>query len=112
MFSEEEEHQDEGGAMIQGLDQEAMNHMQENEDYTCKDIRPGTAVLVVYEEDFYVGEVEDVLEDSLASVNFIERCSVKQDAFKWPTRPDRATIHAQFILASNLPMTTSTNGRI
>ena len=108
--SEEDEHQDEDGAM-EGLLQEAMKQLQETEEFTFKDIRPGTTVLVGYEEDFYAGEVEDVLEDSLASVNFMERCSVKQDAYKWPTRPDRATVHAKFILASNLPMTSS-NGRI
>ncbi|XP_070213265.1 uncharacterized protein [Littorina saxatilis] len=104
-----EEQQGDGDGGMERLVDEAMKQLEET--FLFKDVRPGTTILVGYEEDFYPGEVEAVIEDSLAAVNFMERCSVKQDTYKWPSRPDKATVHAKFVLACDLPMT-SVNGRI
>ena len=57
-------------------------------------------VAVHYDNDYYIGEVVDVLSSEEGVVNFMERCTIKSTVFAWPKVPDRCTVHRNFVFAS------------
>ena len=57
-------------------------------------------VAVHYDNDYYIGEVVDVLSSEEGVVNFMERCTIKSTAFAWPKVPDRCTVHRNFVFAN------------
>ena len=71
----------------------------------------GCFVAIGYEDQYYVGEVEEVKSETSAVINFMEQCDRKKTIFKWPDHADRVTVDAQFVIDANLNLTTTT-GRI
>ena len=57
-------------------------------------------VAVHYDNDYYIGEVVDVLSSEEGVINFMERCTIRSTAFAWPKVPDRCTVHRNFVFAS------------
>ena len=55
-------------------------------DFTFKAVGPGTLVAAVFEDDFYVGEVEERSSDT-ALVNFMCRCAGKDTVCLLYTSP-------------------------
>ena len=78
--------------------------------FTFKAVGPGTLVAAVFEDDFYVGDVEERMSSETALVNFMCRCAGKDTVYKWPVSPDRCCINEKFVIAANFEML-STNGR-
>ena len=71
-------------------------------------------VAVHYDNDYYIGDVVDVLSSEEGVVNFMERCTIKSTAFAWPKVPDRCTVHRNFVFASGNDISLapiSTSGR-
>lgn len=56
----------------------------------CKEkcINVGTWVAVVYQNNWYPGEVTHILNDELYTVNFMKSKKVNINAFVWPTSVD------------------------
>ena len=44
-------------------------------------------------------------------MNFMERCCIKDDAYKWPQVQDQAVMESKFVIMSDFEMS-SRNGRI
>ena len=78
--------------------------------FSFKNINPGTLVAVGYEDCFYVGEVEEKVDDETAIINFMCGCSTKNTVYKWPLSPDKGRVHEKFVLAASFDMS-SANGR-
>ena len=57
-------------------------------------------VAVHYDNDYYIGEVVDVLSSEEGVINFMERCTIRSTAFAWPKVTDRCTVHRNFVFAS------------
>ena len=68
--------------------------------FTFKAVGPGTLVAAVFEDDFYVGEVEERMSSETALVNFMCRCAGKETVYKWPVSPDRCCIDEKFAVAA------------
>lgn len=51
------------------------------------------------------------LHDKSAVINFMERCCIKDDAYKWPQVQDQAVMESKFVIMSDFEMS-SRNGRI
>ena len=65
---------------------------------------PGVRLVVGYEEDFYVGEIHTILHDKSAVANFMERCCIKDDAYKWPQVQDQVGVESKFVIMSDFEM--------
>ena len=91
--------------------EEAMSKLKS---FSYEAVGQGDSVCVGNEEDFYhIGIVEDIISPSLATVNFFEHCSIKGNAYKWRTgKPDRAQVLSQFVISTDLTMTSNSNGRM
>ena len=91
-----------------------MSQDEENEfavpDFHLKFHHTGCFVAVGYEDQYYVGEVEEVKSETSAVINFMEQCDRKKTIFKWPDHTDPVTVDAQFVIDANLNLT-STTGR-
>ena len=81
---EEEEGEEEGG------EEEDLTSLAKILDFsfTSKAVGPGTLVAAVFEDDFYVGEVEERMSSDTALVSFMCRCAGKDTVYKWPVSPD------------------------
>ena len=44
-------------------------------------------VAVHYDNDYYIGEVVDVLSSEEGIVIFMEQCTIKSNTFAWPAWP-------------------------
>ena len=69
--AEEEEGEEEGGEEAKDLTSLAKIVLDFS--LTFKAVGPGTLVAVVFEDDFYVGEVEERMSSDIALVNFMCR---------------------------------------
>ena len=103
-----EEESDDEGEEEESDDEQAMEVPDFN--FSFNNTRPGMLVAVGYENDVYVGEVENILTSATAVVNFMSQCKQKQTTFKWPETVDKAEVDQKFVLASDFNMST-TNGR-
>ena len=56
-------------------------------------VGPGALVAAVFEDDFYVGEVEERRSSDNALVNFMCRCAGKDTVYKWPVSLDRNAVY-------------------
>ena len=73
--------------------------------------RQGTRVAVYYDDDFYVGEVVEVINKTSGNVTFMEKCGLKQaNVYRWPAVVDVDVVSAQYILHWDFDVSTS-NGR-
>ena len=50
----------------------------------------GMHVVVGYDEDFYLGEIQIIINKNIRVIHFMERCYVKDDAYKWPQVENKA----------------------
>ena len=77
----------------------------------------GTWVAVFYTmqegQEFFLGQVMDVINEEEGSVNFLQQCSVKETTFRFSTSSSDCDqrIHSKFIFDWDFEVTT-TNGRI
>jgi hypothetical protein len=70
----------------------------------------GTWVAVYYDDDYYIGQVVQVLKETKAVINFMQKCGVRKNLLKWPTSPDVDEVDASYVIAWGIPITTQ-NGR-
>ena len=75
----------------------------------------GEIVAVYYVEDFYIGEVTSVLNDSEGIINFMEKARTSAKGccmYRWPCPPDSCTISSAVVFASHLSIApSSSSGR-
>jgi len=69
----------------------------------CKEkcINVGTWVAVAYQNNWYPGEVTQILNDELYTVNFMKSKKVNVNAFVWPTPVDVQDVEKKFIFSSH-----------
>ena len=109
---EEKRGEEEEGGEEEGGEEEDLTSLAKILDFsfTFKAVGPGTLVAAVFEDDFYVGEVEERRSSDTALVNFMCRCAGKDTVYKWPVSPYRCCIDEKFVITANFEML-STNGR-
>ncbi|KAL3857378.1 hypothetical protein ACJMK2_012053 [Sinanodonta woodiana] len=73
--------------------------------------RTGITVGVLYDSDYYIGEVTAVQTEAVGTVNFLERCMIRDDAYRWPDIPDEADVNAEYVFISDFELG-SANGRV
>ena len=95
----------------EGGDHDQAEGGDRRDDFDFKFTRSGTRVAVFYDGDFYLGEVTAVESDDLATVNFMERCLIRNEAYRWPHRVDETQVSAKYVFCANFELTT-TNGRV
>ena len=93
---------------------ESSTSSAEEGDYTFGDFlftQTGQYVAVYYDDDFHVGSVINIISPELAEVNFMKKCSVSNNTFLWPQKPDQDKIAAMFVFDSDFDIA-SQNGRV
>ena len=82
--SQSEAEEEKGGEEEEGGEEEDLTSLAKILDFsfTFKAVGPGTLVAAVFEDDFYVGEVEKRRSSDTALVNFMCRCAGKDTVCK------------------------------
>ncbi|XP_076441384.1 uncharacterized protein LOC143280571 [Babylonia areolata] len=73
--------------------------------------RIGENVAVFYDNDFHVGSVAEIFRPDQARVNFLRKCTVANNTYVWPHKPEDDSISAMFVFSSGFEVTTQ-NGRV
>ena len=105
-MKEEKGGEEEEGGEEEGGEEEDLTSVAKILDFsfTFKAVGPGTLVAAVFEDDFYVGEVEERMSSDTALVSFMCRCAGKDTVYKWPVSPDWCCINQKFVIAANFEM--------
>ncbi|KAL3860484.1 hypothetical protein ACJMK2_010606 [Sinanodonta woodiana] len=90
-------------------DAPAMPCLRECESF--KFARTGITVGVLYDSDYYIGEGTAVQTEAVGTVNFLERCMIGDDAYRWPDIPDEADLNAEYVFISDFKLG-SANGHV
>ena len=83
------------------------------QDYSFQ--QEGQLIAVYFMEDFYIGEVTQVLSPEEATVNFMEKATFQfggRPVFRWPARTDKCKINAEVVFAKDIVLQpTSSSGQ-
>ena len=71
----------------------------------------GENVAVYYDTEFHVGSVSEVLSPDHGKVNFLRKCTVANNTYVWPHKPEEEVISAIFVFSSGFDIV-SRNGRV
>ena len=66
-------------------------------------------IAVAYEDDFYISEVMTVVSRDEIEISSMARYGT---SFRWPTKPDTAITHRNFVLRANSELAPSKNNTI
>jgi hypothetical protein len=66
----------------------------------------GTWVAVYYDDNFYLGQVVQIVNEEGGEVQFLERCGLSKKAFRWPVREDISFIKSQYVFSNDIEVTT------
>ena len=81
------------------------------QDFNFAFTKTGMTAGVMYDDDFYLGEVTAVKSDSLGTINFMERSVIRDDTYRWPAIVDETDVNMKHVFVSDFAMQT-TNGRV
>ena len=94
-------------------EEEVEGHVYSYQQFAFKFTQEGEVVAVYYEDDFFIGEVDSVVSEEEAEVNFMAKSqTTKRVIFKWPCTPDRCPVSSSVVFAGNLRLVpASSSGR-
>ena len=81
-----------------------MDNDDELAEFTFTFQRTAQLIAVYYDGEFYIGEVTQVLSDDEGEVNFMSRCTIKSNTFRWPNTEDRDTVNRKFVFVSDVQL--------
>ncbi|GFS27350.1 nucleoprotein TPR-like [Elysia marginata] len=66
-------------------------------------------VAVYYDEQFYVGQVINIISADSAEIKFLEQTKANEEYFRWPRADDIAVVDAKFVFAWNFDVAPVSN---
>ena len=73
--------------------------------------KTGQNVAVCYDDEFHTGSITSNSTPELAEVNFQKKCSVANNTYVWPLKPERAAVTCLFVFDCDFDIVT-TMGRV